>query len=50
MRIGKVGDVNIVPNTCAVRRVVIGAKNADMVALAQGCLNRNLDEMRGTCR
>jgi hypothetical protein len=44
---GKVGDVDIVANAGAVGRVIVGAVDFDMAALAGRRLDRDLDQMGG---
>ena len=45
MRSGKVADVDIVADAGAVGRLVIGAVDRDMVALADRRLGRDLDQV-----
>ena len=44
---GEVADMDIVANAGTVGRVIVGAVDGDMVALADRGLDRDLDEVRG---
>ena len=47
---GKVADVDIVAHAGAVGRVVVGAEDVDMAALAGRRLDRDLDQVGGARR
>ena len=42
---GKVRNMDVVPNTCAVRRVVILAENGHMIPFAGDCFRSDFDQM-----
>ena len=50
MRAHEVGDVDEVADAGAVRRVVVGAEDGDVLALAGRRLERDLQEMRRAAR